>query len=81
VVALTKEFQTVLDIMQERAIDFDELERTAGIDRGIIEAIAHQRYTPSPLQRERIAHALRFPQQKIIWGHVTVADEYVYSRL
>jgi hypothetical protein len=80
-VAATKEFQTVFDIMQERSVGFDELERTTGICRGIIEAIAHQRYTPSPLQRERISHALRFPQHKIIWGHVTAAEEYVYSRL
>lgn len=80
-VAPTKDFQTVSDIMQQRAIDFNELERTTGIGRGIIEAIAQQRYTPSPLQRERISHALCFPQQKIIWGHITTAEEYIHSRL
>jgi hypothetical protein len=80
-VAPTKDFQTVSDVMRERAISFDDLERTTGIGRGIIEAIAHQRYTPSPLQRERISCALRFPQHKIIWGHITAAEEYIYSRL
>jgi hypothetical protein len=80
-VAPTKDFQTVSDLMRQRAIGFDELERTTGIGRGIIEAIAHQRYTPSPVQRERISCALDLPQDKIIWGHIAAAEEYVYSRL
>jgi hypothetical protein len=77
----TKDFQTVSDVMRQRAIGFDELERTTGIGRGIIEAIAYQRYTPSPVQRQRISCALHLPQEKIVWGHVAAAEEYVYSRL
>jgi hypothetical protein len=79
-VAAAKEFQTVADVMQQRSIDLDELVRSTGICRRIIQAIAHQRYTPSPQQREQVSNALRFPRQRIIWGHFTPVDEYAQVR-
>ena len=80
-VAIAKEYQTVADLMHDRAVDLDELVRATGMCQRIVNAIAQQRYTPSPQQRACISRALRFPRNRIIWGHRIVADDYAQVRL
>jgi len=80
-IAKQREYQTVQELLAERRIDLDELVKTTGVERRIIDAIAHQRYTPSPEQRERVSSALNFPHSHIVWGHTNVAEEYSQARL
>jgi hypothetical protein len=80
-VAAAMQFHTVADVMRNRAINLDELVRSTGMCPRIVKAIAHQYYTPSPEQRDRISRALSFPQDRIIWGHVVPAEEFAHIRL
>ena len=80
-IAAAREFQTVADVMGQRGVDLDELVRCTGIERRVINAIAHLRYTPSPQQRERVSNALGLSRDRIIWGHLTPVEEYTYVRL
>ena len=61
--------KTVAEWMAERGIALDELVKAAGLDKNVIEAIVHARYTPSPAQRERVAAALGLRPELIAWGH------------
>jgi len=78
--AVSREYQTVAELMDQRAIDAEQLERCTGIERRILEAIAQLRYTPSPQQRDRVSHALGFPRSRLIWGHLAVMDDSAYLR-
>ena len=79
-IAKQREYQTVQELLAQRRIDLDELVEATGVERRIIDAIAHQRYTPSPEQRERVSR-LEFPRSHIVWGHTNVAEEYSQARL
>jgi ribosome-binding protein aMBF1 (putative translation factor) len=80
-IAAKREYQTVKELIAERRLALDELVQATGVDRRVIDAIAHQRYTPSPEQRERVSSALKFPRSQIIWGHLNVAEEFAQARL
>ena len=80
-IAAAKEYQTVADLMRQREIGLEELVRSTGVGRRIIAAIVHQRYTPSPQQRDRVSIVLGFPRHRIIWGHRTTAEDYGQVRL
>jgi transcriptional regulator with XRE-family HTH domain len=64
--------------LTERGMTLPELIDATGMDRRIVEAIAHGRYTPSPQQRERLAAALGLTPDDIQWGHTT-AVEHMYG--
>jgi hypothetical protein len=55
-----------------------ELVTASGLESGVVEAILHGRYTPSPQQREQLARALRVGLDQIAWGHV-VPVEHMYG--
>ena len=80
-VALSSQFQSVQALMAEQRVDVDKLAEMAGLERKIVEAIAYERYTPSPEQRARISGALTYPYQRIVWGHRVLVDETVWPRL
>jgi hypothetical protein len=80
-IAPINEYQTVEALMKLHCMNVYQLVRFTGVDVSVAEAIANQRYTPSPLQRERVSQALRFPRSRIIWGHATAVEEDVYARL
>jgi hypothetical protein len=56
--------------MTSLGIDMDGLLKACLLDRKVVEAIIHGRYTPSPQQRQRIAAALGLDAEQIAWGHV-----------
>jgi lambda repressor-like predicted transcriptional regulator len=62
---------SVAEWMTRKGVGVEELERTAGLERKVLEAILHGRYTPSPRQRARVAAALGVTPAEIAWGHVT----------
>jgi hypothetical protein len=80
-IAATNEYQTVESLMGERHVDLEKLVVATGVEPRVVAAIAHQRYTPSPEQRERVSTALRFPRDRIVWGHRTAVEEQIHPRL
>jgi hypothetical protein len=64
--------------MSERKTNLDELLRLTQLDRRVLKAIIHGRYTPSPRQRQTLANALGLGVEQIAWGHVN-AVEHVYG--
>jgi hypothetical protein len=60
--------------MHHRGASFDELVERSRLDRKVVEAIVAGRYTPSPVQRERLADALGVGVEEIRWGHTTQVD-------
>ena len=79
--ATANEIQSVESLMDQRHIDLEKLVAATGVERRVVEAIARQRYTPSREQRERVSCALRFPRDRIIWGHRTTMENDVHARL
>jgi hypothetical protein len=64
----------VTDWMADRGVALGELLTACGLDRKVLDAIIHGRYTPSPQQRERVAAALGVTPRQILWGHTTQVD-------
>jgi transcriptional regulator with XRE-family HTH domain len=63
--------KSVADWMAERGITLEKLIDVSGLDRRVVDAIAHGRYTPSPQQRQRLAEALGVRPEEVAWGHET----------
>jgi hypothetical protein len=66
--------KTLTAWLSERGMTLPELIDATAMDRRVVEAIAHGRYTPSPEQRERLAAALGLTPGDIQWGHTTAVD-------
>ena len=76
-VAIAKEYQTVADLMHDRAVDLDELVRATGMCQRIVNAIAQQRYTPSPQQRRAFPGRCAFREVELfgdigLWLTITL---------
>jgi len=63
------QIKTVAEWMAERGIGLAELVEASALDRRVVDAIVHSRYTPSPEQRRRLATALGVGPEQIAWGH------------
>lgn len=72
------EVRSVADWMMLRGLSQAELVAASGLDRRVVDAIVHGRYTPSPQQRQALAAALRVAPEQVAWGHVTQA-EHMYG--
>lgn len=66
--------KNILDWMSERNLGMDDLVRSCALDRKIVEAIVHGRYTPSPQQRQRLSNALGVSPEQVAWGHTTPVE-------
>jgi hypothetical protein len=77
----TNEFRTVEDLMRERRVSVSRMIGVTHIEPRVVDAIAHQRYTPSPVERERVSRALDYPRERIVWGHRVAVEEQMYARL
>ena len=69
----------VADLMNEREMEIDELVASTGVGRHVIEAMVHQRYTPSPDQRERVSRVLGVERDRIVWGHLSSVEQHIHS--
>jgi transcriptional regulator with XRE-family HTH domain len=63
--------KNLTDCMAERGMSQQALLAATGLERKILDAILHGRYTPSPDQRRRVAAALGMQPEQIAWGHTT----------
>jgi len=70
--------KTITEWMETRSVRLEELVEASGLDRRVVEAIVHNRYTPSPQQRQRLAAALGLVPEQIVWGHQTQV-EHLYG--
>ena len=62
--------------MEETGIGVDQLIAAAGLDAKLVKAIVSGNYTPSPVERQRLAAAVGVPVDEISWGH-TVPVEHM----
>jgi transcriptional regulator with XRE-family HTH domain len=70
--------RNMADWMTERNLRLDDLLESTGLDRKVLDAIIHGRYTPSPQQRQRLAQALGVDLASITWGH-TQQVEHIHG--
>lgn len=66
--------KTVGEWLAERGLGLAALVEASALDRRVVEAIAHGRYTPSPQQRQRLAAALGVSPEEVAWGHYSQVD-------
>ena len=60
--------------MTDRGIAMEQLLDAAALDRKVLNAIIHGRYTPSPQQRQRVAAALGIRPEQVSWGHTAPVE-------
>jgi transcriptional regulator with XRE-family HTH domain len=77
-VVVMAQVKTIAEWMAERGLRLAELVEASALDRRVVEAIAHGRYTPSPQQRQRLSAALGVSPEQVAWGHVAQV-EHVYG--
>ncbi len=70
--------KTLAEWMTERAIDAAHLADLSSLDRRVVEAIAHCRYTSSPDQRQSLSNALGLSPEQILWGGAAAVD-HIYG--
>jgi hypothetical protein len=64
--------------MAEGGMSLAGLIAASGLDARVVEAIAGNRYTPSPEQRRRLSAALGIDVHQVAWGH-QAGVEHVYG--
>jgi ribosome-binding protein aMBF1 (putative translation factor) len=64
--------------LEEKGLSIDDLIAAAGLEAKVVKAIVTGNYTPSPLQRKKLADALNLSIDEISWGH-TVPVEHMYG--
>jgi transcriptional regulator with XRE-family HTH domain len=72
------QIKSLTEWMADKAISMEQLLAAAGLDRKVLAAIVHGRYTPSPQQRQRLAAVLGIRPEQIAWGH-TAPVEHIYG--
>lgn len=74
-----KQVRWVSDLMDEQQISLDDLVRTTGVEKRVIQAIVEQRFTPDPQQRDRVSRALGVDRHGIVWGHRCHVERGIHS--
>jgi len=55
--------------IEETGMSIGQLVAATGLDAALVKAVVSGNYTPSPLQRERLAAALGVSKDDISWDH------------
>ena len=55
--------------MEEAGIGLEQLVKASGLDARVVKAIVSGNYTPSPVQRQRLAAALGVAVGDVSWDH------------
>ena len=63
--------QSVADLCREQQITLAELTARSELEEGRVTAIVLGRWTPSPVERQKIAAAFGVAVDQIAWGHMT----------
>jgi hypothetical protein len=62
---------TVADLCRENSLTVPQLAERANLEEGRTLAIVLGRWTPSPVEREKIAAVFGVAVDEITWGHMT----------
>ena len=62
---------SVADLCRQHSLTLADLAERSGLDESRAGAIALGRWTPSPMEREKIAAVLEVAVDQIAWGHAT----------
>ena len=60
--------------LEERGISAGQLASTAGLDLKLVKAIVSGNFTPSPVQRQRLAAALGVSREDVSWEHAVPVE-------
>src|SRR5438067_1551569 len=69
--SLMEKTRSIAEWMTDRGLGLEQLLESTALDRKVLAAIVNGQYTPSPLQRQRLAVALGVDVAQISWGHTT----------
>jgi len=60
--------------IEEGRTSLDQLIAASGLDAKLVKAIVSGNYTPSPVQRQRLAAAAGLSVDEISWGHAVPVE-------
>jgi ribosome-binding protein aMBF1 (putative translation factor) len=60
--------------LEENGIGVERLVAAAGLDAKLVKAIVSGNFTPSPLQRQRLAAALGISVEDVSWDHAVPVE-------
>jgi hypothetical protein len=63
--------QTVADLCRDQQLDVRQLSERGGLEESRTLAIVLGRWTPSPVERQKIAAVFDVAVDQIAWGHKT----------
>jgi ribosome-binding protein aMBF1 (putative translation factor) len=66
--------KSIARCVEESGIAVTQLAQTAGLDAKLVKAIVTGNFTPTPLQRQRLADALGVPMEEISFGHAVPVE-------
>jgi ribosome-binding protein aMBF1 (putative translation factor) len=66
--------ETIAVRVEKAGVSVTQLAATAGLDPKLVKAIVAGNYTPSPVQREKLASALGVSPGDISWGHAVPVE-------
>ena len=63
--------KNLADLCLEHGLDHKKLAEKTGLDEQRVLAILLGRWTPSPVERDRVAGVFGLKREQIVWGHKT----------
>ena len=63
--------RNLAELCTEQGLDVKQLADRAQLDEGRVRAIVEGRWTPSPVERDRVAAVFGLTRDGIAWGHST----------
>jgi hypothetical protein len=72
--------KTIDVLLEEKDLVLDELAQQARLPIERVAAIVDGRWTPSPVEREKLASAVGVPVSEISWGHTMNPRNVRYHR-
>jgi transcriptional regulator with XRE-family HTH domain len=70
--------KSVDDLCVQHRIDYRQLAEKAGLDEQRVLAIVLGRWTPSPVERDKVAAVFGVSREQIAWGHKTPV-QHIYG--
>jgi transcriptional regulator with XRE-family HTH domain len=62
---------SVADLCRQRGLSEEDFIARCGLEEQRVRAILLGRWTPSPVERQKVAAALEVSIEEIAWGHAT----------
>jgi hypothetical protein len=63
--------KSVDQLCAEHGIDWKQVAERSGLDEQRVLAIVLGRWTPSPIERDKVAAVFGLTREQIMWGHKT----------